>query len=184
MKSNLFFITIIFLNLHVLRAQNGVSQKPAQNTPISCEALLRSKLNFLLDGSFKSEEVPAQEIAKLKSCGADDFDVQFFGTMNAITTMLTKMTKDKKIEKLTYNDLLTEIEKVKKTGFYLKMREINELTTKLASRVGSFKNWPEDERLFDALGSSTNIKNKVLQYLREHPDNTKSYKEILESFKR
>ncbi len=167
-----------------MHAQTAVSDKTEQNTRISCDALLSSRLNFLLDGSFKSEEVPAREIAKLKSCGIDDFDVQFFGTMNAVTGMLTKMTKEKKVEKLTYKDLLNEMEKVKKTDFYLKMRDINNLTTTLSKRVGSFKNWPEDQKIFEALGSSTNIKNKVLNYLREHPDNTKTYKEILESFKK
>jgi len=142
------------------------------------------RMTFLVDGSFQSEQVPAREIAKLRGCGIDDYDVTFFGNMNAITSMLAKMTKNKEVHKLTYADLLVEINKAKQTDFYKNVREINRNIDALAKRVGSFKNWPEDEKLFDQLGSSAGVKNKVLAYLRENPDNKKTYKEILESLKK
>lgn len=150
----------------------------------ACEKILDGKLEFLLDGSFQSQDVPAQQLRKLVGCGIDEFDVKFFGSMNSMGAMLTKMAKGKELHTLTFRNLLDEINKVKQTDIYTKMRSITTLSEELANRIGNFKNWPEDERIFEELGSSANIKSKVLNYLRENPDNKKTYKQILESFKK
>jgi hypothetical protein len=165
-------------------AQKPLSEESGVPVGTDCEALISDRMAFLVDGSFQSERVPAREISKLKGCGIDDYDILFFGNMNAITSMLAKMTKSKEVHKLTYADLLLEINKVKQTDFYKNARDINLTSEALAKRVGSLQNWPEDEKLFNQLGSSGSVKNKVLAYLRENPENKKNYKEILESLKK
>ena len=184
MKRFLLYFFSCLLSTTSLLAQEPIVEQTVQQSLPNCNGILSQRMSFLVDGSFQSEEVPRKEITKLKGCGIDDFDINFFGNMNAITSMLTRMTKKTEIHRLTYSDLLNEINNVKESPFYMKVRNINDLSETLANRVGSFKNWPEDEKLFDQLGSSSNIKGKVLSYLRENPENKKTYKEILEALKK
>lgn len=162
----------------------AVAQKSETPVVQDCPTISAAFMDFLIDGSFQSQKVPAQEIAKLKVCGLDDFDVEFFGNMDALNAMLRKMTQVKKIDKLTYGDLMNEIYKVKETNYYKNVRAITITGDQLAARVGNYKNWPVDEKLFDELGSSAAVKKRVLDYLRAHPDNTKTYLQILELVKK
>ena len=101
-----------------------------------------------------------------------------------MSAMLRKMTKEKQLEQLTFQDLFAEIEKMKATEAFEQMKKITQLSETLATRVGNLKNWNEDIKIFQELGASKNVITKVFEYLESHPDNTKTYQEILESFKK
>lgn len=175
----LLFISVAFLS-------TAQEQVVSAATPLTdhCKSLLTKKLDFLIDGSFQDESVLKKEISRLKECGLDDFDVKFFGRMESMSAMLRKMTKEKQVEQLSFEDLFTEIEKIKATDGFMQVKNITLLSETLATRKGNLKNWNEDVKVFQELGASKNVISQVFEYLEAHPENTKSYQEILESFKK
>jgi hypothetical protein len=175
----LLFISVTFLSA-------AQEQLVSAATPLTdnCKSLLGKKLDFLIDGSFQDESSLKKEIARLKECGLDDFDVKFFGRMESMSAMLRKMTKEKELEQLNFEDLVTQIEKIKATPGFAEVKNITLLSETLATRKGNLKNWNEDVKVFQELGASKNVISQVFEYLETHPDNTKSYQEILESLKK
>tara|TARA_R110002012_G_scaffold202778_1_gene371970 strand:- start:1754 stop:2260 length:507 start_codon:yes stop_codon:yes gene_type:complete len=157
----------------------------AQNSPLetspeqSCETQLVKKLDFMLDGSFANENVLFKEIAKLGPCGLDEFDVNFFGNMDIFNTMLAHISKEKKVEQMTFNDLYIEIVKFKKADVYKEIREVTIASENLGETIGNIENWSQDLTIFENLGASQDVINKVYDYLKAHTDNKKTYKEIL-----
>jgi len=175
----LLFISLGFLSPaqeHVISAATTLTD--------DCSSLLDKKLDFLIDGSFQDESSLKKEIERLKECGLDDFDVKFFGRMESMSAMLRKMTKEKELEQLSFEDLVTQIEKIKATSGFLKIKNITLLSETLATRIGNLKNWNEDIKIFQELGASKNVISQVFEYLEAHPENTKSYQEILKSLKK
>jgi hypothetical protein len=145
---------------------------------------LNSYLDFLIDGSLNDESALKTEIARLKQCGLDKFDVEFFGRLDAMSLLLSKMTKERKMEQLTFQDLLLEIEKVKATSGFQEVKKITLLSEDLALRKGDLKNWNQDIKIFQELGASKTVIAQVFEYLESHTDNLKTYQEILTLLKK
>ncbi|MFT7119620.1 MAG: hypothetical protein ACI9IZ_000798 [Nonlabens sp.] len=175
----LLFISVAFLS-------TAQEQVVSLATPLTdnCKSLLDKKLDFLIDGSFQDESSLKKEIARLKECGLDDFDVKFFARMESMSAMLRKMTQKKELEQMSFEDLFTEIEKIKATSGFIQVKKITFLSETLATRKGNLKNWNEDVKFFQELGASKNVISQVFEYLETHPENKKSYQDILESLKK
>jgi hypothetical protein len=175
----LLFISVAFLS-------TAQEQVVSLATPLTdnCKSLLDKKLDFLIDGSFQDESSLKKEIARLKECGLDDFDVKFFARMESMSAMLRKMTQKKELEQMSFEDLFTEIEKIKATSGFIQVKKITFLSETLATRKGNLKNWNEDIIVFQELGASKNVISQVFKYLETHHENTKSYQDILESLKK
>ncbi len=177
-----FIIAALFLITSTITlAQNKVSMAVSD---ISCNEITRQKMTFLSDGSLQNDAVVAAEMQKLKSCGLDDYDVQFFGRIDALSSLLKKMTKDKRLEFLTYGELVAEIDHMKETENFQKLKSFATVSQQLAERKASLKNWPQDSKLFDELGASDNVKDKVYRYLRDHPETDLTYQDLLLKLKK
>lgn len=183
MKTRLPFILLFICVTFLSNAQEQIVTVEIPLTD-NCKTLLGNKLDFLINGSFQDESSLRKEIAKFKECGLDDFDVKFFGRMESMSAMLRKMTKEKQIEQLTFEDLFAQIEKIKETSGFVQVKKITTLSETLATRKGSLKNWNQDISLFQELGASKNVIGQVYEYLESNPNNSKTYQEILESFKK
>lgn len=180
---NLFFtITICFAS--IAQAQMPQSSPLEISSESACEMQLVKKLDFMLDGSFANEKVLYREIAKLKPCGLDEFDVNFFGNMDIFSTMLTRISKVKQIEQMTFSDVYTEIVRFKKADVYREIREVTIASEKLGKTTANIKNWEQDVALFKDLGASEDVIERVYNYLKSHPDNKMTYQEVLELLKR
>lgn len=157
----------------------------AQNNAADCNQKLNQKVDFLIDGSMNDPKAPLTALKKIEGCGVDRFDVEFFGDMSALSVMINKINKTKKTEEITYKDLVAEMDKARKTDLYKNVRALFELSDDFGSRVGTFSSWSsKDEKVFEKLGGSATVRNKIVAYLRENPNNKKTYKEILESMKK
>jgi len=150
----------------------------------SCKKLAVQKMTFISDGSLQNDQVVALEMEKLRACGLDDYDVKFFGNIDALSSLLKKMTKNTQLEFLTYADLIHNIDRMMETENYLKIKSLTLVSQQLAERTASLQNWQQDIQLFDQLGASETVKDKVYKYLREHPENTMTYQELLISLKK
>nr|WP_152556354.1 hypothetical protein [Nonlabens ulvanivorans] len=171
---------ILFASVMCLTMATQAQNSPLETSPKqSCETQLVKKLDFMLDGSFANENVLFKEIAKLGPCGLDEFDVNFFGNMDIFNTMLAHISKEKKVEQMTFNDLYIEIVKFKKADVYKEIREVTIASENLGETIGNIENWSQDLTIFENLGASQDVINKVYDYLKAHTDNKKTYKEIL-----
>ena len=168
----IIFVTTLLLQL-TLSAQN-----PERNA--LCEDVLSSKMEFLVDGSFNSEKALERNLSRLKECGLDDYDVQFFSNMNYMSGILRKLTQVKPIEQLLYGDLLEQLESAMATERYQQLKSDTLKSEELGKRVGTEQTWEKDKFLFEELGASQRIIEAVGSYLRENPNNQKTYREILE----
>ncbi|AZQ43058.1 hypothetical protein [Nonlabens ponticola] len=160
-------------------AQGKVS---AQMTD-SCETQKQEKLTFLSDGSFQDPSAVQREMSKLKPCGLDDYDIQFFGKIDVLSSMLKKLTESKDISMVTYGDMLAAIERVKKSPNYQQLKKLALISQKLAATRANIRTWEQDRLLFLELGSSEKVMTKVYEYLRQNPDNTLTYQALLMELK-
>lgn len=174
-----YFFAIALCFTFAAQAQISGSSPLEISSEQACEMQLVKKLDFMLDGSFAHENILFKEIAKLRPCGLDDFDVNFFGNMDVFNTMLARISKDKKVEQMTFSDIYTEILKFKKADVYKEIREVTMASEKLGATTGNIRNWEKDVSIFNNLGASQAVIDKVYNYLKSHPDNEKTYEEIL-----
>ena len=80
-----FLLLIVMATAGVLQAQN---RAPADSDePMDCSTLKSMPMTFLTDGSLQGSAIVAREVSKLKSCGLDDYDVSFFGNIEALSTL-------------------------------------------------------------------------------------------------
>ena len=186
MKITLKKILFISLLCFAIKIQAQTVQTSSQEKIANpdCELQLAKKLEFMLDGSFASNKVLIIEMAKLQPCGLDEFDVNFFGNMDVFSSILARLSKQKDVEKMTFQDLHTEIVKFKKADVYKEIREVTLASEKLGETTGNIKNWEQDLVIFENLGASQDVIDRVYNYLKSHPNNKKTYKEILGSLKR
>lgn len=180
MKRIIFLIFLIATTIS--HAQNKVAM--SIDEPMDCKVLKGQAMTFLVDGSLQSSAVVAREVGKLKSCGLDDYDVRFFGRIEALSTLLKKLTKDKLIDRLTYADLLHGINDMKQTENYGQLKKIAVVSQQLAETKASLRNWEKDVKLFYELGASQAVIDRVYKYLRESPENEMTYQEILMKLKK
>jgi hypothetical protein len=148
-----------------------------------CDAVRVMRMDFLHDGTLTDDSVVKANLELMRPCGIDDFDVSFFGRMEMLSGILHNMTKEKQFDLLTYGDWLEDITKMKQTATYIKVREMTLASEKLAKTPARWSTWDHDLRLFNQLGASQNVIEKVDKYLRENPDPGKTYKEVLEEIK-
>ncbi len=168
----IILITTLFLPF-ILLAQNVERNS-------LCEDLLSSRMEFLVDGSLTGEAALKKNLSKLKECGLDDYDVQFFSNMNYMSGILSKLIKQKPLEQLRFADLLYELEKAMDNERYQNLKSTTVKSEELGKRVGTEQTWEKDKFLFEELGASQRIIEAVGSYLRENPNNQKTYREILE----
>ena len=177
------YILLLFIGItSIAHSQNRVAM--SIDEPTDCGELQQQVMSFLVDGSFQSSTVVFKEVNKLKTCGLDDHDVRFFGRIEVLSTLLKKMTQDKLIDNLTYGDLMLSITDMKQTANYNEAKRLALLSQQLAETKADIRTWEEDLLLFNQLGASQAIKDKVYKYLREHPDNELTYQELLIKLKK
>jgi len=145
-----------------------------------CEEVLNSRMEFLVDGSFNSEKALERNLSMLKECGLDKYDVQFFSNMSYMSGILRKLTQVKPVEQLLYGDLFEQLESAMATERYQQLKSATLKSEQLGERVGTEQTWEKDKFLFEELGASQRIIEAVGSYLRENPNNQKTYREILE----
>jgi hypothetical protein len=167
-------VLFFFLALGTLQAQEN-------RTNPSCEYLMPQPLEFLLDGSLSSEGALEEKLAPLTSCGLDAYDIAFFSNMNKMSAVLKKLTSTKTVESLTYEDLLRQIQAVMDTQTYGQIKKTTLLSDDLGARVGTESSWETDLVIFQELGASQRVIDAVASYIKEHPNNQKTYREILET---
>ena len=62
---------------------------------------------------------------------------------------------------------------------YSQLKKLALTSQKLAERVANIRNWEKDVQLFNELGASQAVIDKVYKYLRGFPENELTYEEIL-----
>ena len=176
------FIILFSIAGQTATAQGRVSMNIDE--PQGCSELQNQNMTFLVDGSLQNAAVVKREVARLKPCGLDDYDVRFFGRMESLSSLLKKLTQVTIIDQITYGDLLIAINDMKQTANYIDLKNIALLSQKLAETKGNIRTWESDVQLFKDLGASQQVIDKVYRYLREHPENEMTYQELLMKMKK
>jgi hypothetical protein len=70
------------------------------------------------------------------------------------------------------------------TENYQKIKSLTQVSQQLAERTASLQSWQQDIKLFDQLGASEVIKDKVYRYLRSNPETKLTYQELLTQLKK
>jgi hypothetical protein len=158
----------------------GFANAQITREPTACDDIKSMKLEFLTDGSLSSPEVLEEKMGLLTNCGLDDYDVTFFSSMSTMSLILKRLTATTAIENLTFADLLSQIQLMKKKENYQSIKKFTIISEDLGDRVGTESTWETDREIFYELKASQRIIDAVAFYLKENPNNQKTYREILE----
>lgn len=124
-----------------------------------CEQLLAKELVYQDRTGFW------QEFVKLKGCGIDSIDVNVFGKASYLNYIYNKFDAEKK--KVTYKDLLKEIQTIKKTHDYLNVRNNELKDAAFLKKLAKKENWSEDKKYLEGRGFTATELKAVYEIIEE-----------------
>lgn len=183
LKNQLLTLLIVALSTTIGWSQ---IQQDTTNTELdsNCIKQLSQPLDFLTDGSFNDNTVLQQQLNLLsQACTLDSYDVDFFANMDVFSVIISRITKQKTVDQITFEDWYNEIHSFKQNQIYKEIRTLTIASQQLGNTIAHLDNWSHDITIFNQLGASQRVINQVEKYLKSHPNNTKTYQQILEQLK-
>ncbi|WP_242203011.1 thioredoxin family protein [Aestuariivivens insulae] len=146
-----------------------------------CEKILSEEINLTF--SEKSDlDILNGTFSKLIECGLEQIDVDFLANGPILATLLVPLISENN-GKVTYQNLFDKIIEFKKTPQYEKTIELFKISNELEKRKADINNWEEDKPLFQKLQVSSDFTDKFYDYLKEHSNPEKTYKEVFANFR-
>jgi thioredoxin-related protein len=125
-----------------------------------------------------------QDLSLLKSCGLDDGDIEIFSNGPILGTILVSLASEKKADsKLTYQKIYDKIIEIKQTENYEQNKIALQVSNELSERPADIKNWEQDKILLQKLQTPNDFIEKFHNYLKEHSNPEKTYKEVFSNFR-
>lgn len=125
-----------------------------------------------------------ENISLLKSCGLDDGDIEIFTNGPVLGTILISLASEKETDsKLTYQKIYDQILEIKKTENYEQNKIALQVSNQLSGRPADIKNWEQDRILLQKLQTPNDFIEKFHDYLKEHSNPEKTYKEVFANFR-
>jgi len=125
-----------------------------------------------------------EDFSLLKSCGLDDRDIEVFSNGPILGTILVSLASEKNADsKLTYQKLYDKVLEIKQSEGYEKTRIAIQVSNELSKRPADINNWEEDKILLQKLQAPNDFIDKFYDYLKEHSNPEKTYKEVFANFR-
>ncbi|WP_223552330.1 thioredoxin family protein [Aestuariivivens sp. NBU2969] len=146
-----------------------------------CEKILSKEINLTF--SEKSDlNILNDTFSKLTDCGLEQIDADFFTNGPILGTLLVPLISENN-GKVTYQNLFDKIMEIKQTPQYGKTIELFKISNELEKRKADINNWEEDKLLLQKLQTSNEFIDKFYDYLKEHSNPEKTYKEVFANFR-
>jgi hypothetical protein len=155
---------LVLFCLMLLGSVSAYSQKK------DCDQLLGSEVVYQDRATFWKEFI------KLKGCGIDSIDVNVFGKASYLNYIYNKIEADKK--KITFKDLLKEIQSIKKTHDYMNVRASEVKDSEFLKKIAKKENWAEDKKYLESRGFSAADLKSIYDIINEQ-DKPVSYETII-----
>ncbi|SNQ42515.1 conserved exported hypothetical protein [Cellulophaga lytica] len=161
----------------LLLSFNGFCQ-----STLDCEKILMKEINLIPNDTDNLKNF-IKDFSLLKKCGLDDGDIEIFSNGPVLGTILVELASNKETNsKLTYQKLYDKIIEFKKTEEYELTKTTILASNKLSNSPANIDNWQEDKILLQKLQVSSDFINEFHNYLKEHSDPEKTYKQVLTDF--
>ena len=147
----------------------------------NCKKILSKEINLTF--SEKSDlDILNSTFSKLTDCGLEEIDAEFFANGPILATLLVPLISENN-GKVTYQNLFDKIMEFKQTPQYEKTIELFKVSNELKKRKADINNWEEDKLLLQKLQTSNGFIDKFYNYLKEHSNPEKTYKEVFANFR-
>lgn len=147
-----------------------------------CQEILTEEIN--IENINNKTTTLLSEISKLKNCGLDDLDVQFFSEPVIVGTLFVQLVSNLDRNKIHFKDIYDGIIEYKKSDDYQKYKKLLPLSNDLKKRPATIKNWKNDKVILIKLGVSNETVNQFYTFLKINSDASKTYQEIFIEFKK
>ena len=142
-----------------------------------CENILSKKIE--LDFSNKSDlETLNNNFSKLKHCGIEQIDVDFFSSGPILATLLIPLISEND-GNITYRNLFDKIIELKENPEYAETIELFAVSQDLSERKVDIKNWETDKILFEKLKIPSEQVDKIYLLVKQNPNPNKTYADLL-----
>lgn len=146
-----------------------------------CEEILHREINY--DLNIQNIERFKEDLSLLKNCGFDDGDILIMkddlmlGLI--INQLITKKSDDSAIK---FQDLYNEILEIKQQKDYEFLKNYLLVSNELSQRPADINNWEKDKVLLRQLTFSDNEVGEFHDYLKEHSNPNRTYKEVFAEY--
>lgn len=142
-----------------------------------CEEILSKKIE--LDFSIKSDfETLEKYFLKLKPCGIEQIDIDFFARGPFLGTLLIHLLNEND-GKVTYQNLFDKIIEYKKSPEYVKSINLLGIIQDLSERKVDIKNWEDDKILLEKLEAPPEVVEKIYLLVKQNLNPNKTYADLL-----
>jgi hypothetical protein len=140
---------------------------------IDCKKLLNQEIN---------PEVPQQIIDNIKrtECfGLDSVDLKVFANGPVLGSLLVKKVSKNKDGKVTYQDLLSEINQIKSDTSYLTVRNRIVAMNTLEATKATPSTWERSKKLLKVIGTSENETEKLYEFMLKNQAQNWNYRQLV-----
>jgi len=148
-----------------------------------CDKILSKEINLKPNDTDKLKKF-VEDFSLLKSCGLDDGDIEVFSNGPILGTILISLVSEKEADsKLTFQTLYDKILEFKQLEYYEKTKITIQVSNELSKRPANIDNLEEDKILLQKLQTPVDFIDKFYDYLKEHSNPEKTYKEVFANFR-
>lgn len=147
-----------------------------------CEKILKKEINLIPNDTDNLKRF-IENFSLLKNCGLDDGDIEVFSSGPVLGTILVELASNKETDsKLTFQKLFDKVLEFKETEEYELTKATILVSNDLSKRPANIDNWQEDKILLQKLQVPPAFIDEFHNYLKEHSDAEKTYKQVFADF--
>lgn len=148
-----------------------------------CEKILEKEINLIPNDTDNLKRF-IEDFSLLKNCGLDDEDIEVFSNGPVLGTILVELVSNKESDsKLTFQKLYDKVLEFKESERYESTKSTILVSNELLKRPANIDNWGEDKILLEKLQVPSDFIDKFYNYLKEHSNPKKTYKQVFADFK-
>ncbi len=147
-----------------------------------CETILKKEINLIPNDTDNLKRF-VEDFSLLKNCGLDDGDIEVFSSGPVLGTILVELASNKESDaKLTFQKLYDKVLEFKESEAYELTKTAILVSNELAKRPANIDNWQQDKILLEKLQVPSAFIDKFYNYLKEHSNPEKTYKQVFADF--
>lgn len=146
--------------------------KALSQQSMNCDTLLKQEINA------ENPQQIINNIKKIDCFGLDSIDLKIWGNGPVLGTLLVGYASEHS-NKVTYSNLLSEINKQKADSGYLNLREVVIAMTVLEETKATPETWEESKKLLRKIDFSNEEIEKLHQFMLDNENNNWNYRQLV-----
>jgi len=146
--------------------------KVSAQSPMDCDKLLKREITA------DSVQFMINNIMRADCFGLDSIDLKVFGNGPVLGSILVKLISNNNA-KVTYADLLTQINNAKKDTGYLSIRKVIIAQNMLEATIASASTWEKSKDMLAQIGTTAIEIENLHQFMLQNQDKNWNYRQLV-----